>query len=190
MQNERMQEGAITYLPISFYYAYPLYFIITQNFNVFVVTLRIPVAELSRARVCGSSIAGIVGLNPAWSWMFVYYKWCVLSCRSLCDGRITRSEESYWQWYVIVCDLEASRMRRSWPAVGCCVRENKTCWFCTLVLCQSSGLNSKLLVFKKYRHRNLFPNVKAIPQLMLYLLCYDVTKTANIFRPNDTYFCL
>jgi hypothetical protein len=41
---------------------------------------------------------------------------CVLS--GLCEGLITRPEESYRLWCVVVCDLEASRMRRPWPALG------------------------------------------------------------------------
>ena len=43
---------------------------------------------------------------------------CVLSGRGLCDGLITRPEESYRLWCVVVCDLETSRMRRPWPALG------------------------------------------------------------------------
>ena len=44
----------------------------------------------------------------------------MLSGRGLCDGLITRPEESYRMWCVVVCDLEtSSRMRRSWPALGC-----------------------------------------------------------------------
>jgi hypothetical protein len=33
---------------------------------------------------------------------------CVLSSRGLCDGLITRSEESYRIWCVAVCDIETS----------------------------------------------------------------------------------
>jgi hypothetical protein len=33
---------------------------------------------------------------------------CVLSGRDLCDELITRPEESYRLWCVVVCDLEAS----------------------------------------------------------------------------------
>jgi len=40
----------------------------------------------------------------------------VSSVRGLCDELITRPEESYRLWCVIVCDLETSRMRRLWPA--------------------------------------------------------------------------
>jgi len=35
-----------------------------------------------------------------------------LSGRGLCDGLITRPEESYRLWRVVVCDLETSEMRR------------------------------------------------------------------------------
>jgi len=43
---------------------------------------------------------------------------CVLSGRGLCDALITRPEESYELWCVIVCDLETSRVRRPWTALG------------------------------------------------------------------------
>jgi len=43
---------------------------------------------------------------------------CVLSSRGLCDELITRPEESYRLWCVVVYDLETSIMRRPWPALG------------------------------------------------------------------------
>jgi len=50
--------------------------------------------------------------------MFVCCECCVLSGRGLCDKLITRPEESYRLWCVVVCDLETSRMRRPLPALG------------------------------------------------------------------------
>jgi hypothetical protein len=47
----------------------------------------------------------------------------VLSGRGLCDGPITRPEKSYRLRCVIVCDIETLRMRRPWPALGCCARK-------------------------------------------------------------------
>jgi len=41
-----------------------------------------------------------------------------LSGRGLCDELITRPEESYRLWCVVVCDLKTSRMERTWPALG------------------------------------------------------------------------
>jgi hypothetical protein len=55
--------------------------------------------------------------------MFVYCECCVLLGRGLCDGPIPSPEKSYPLWCVIVCDLKTSRMRRLWPALGCCSRK-------------------------------------------------------------------
>ena len=45
----------------------------------------------------------------------------VLSGKGLCNELITRPEEFYRLWFVVVCDLEtSSRMRRPWAALGCC----------------------------------------------------------------------
>ena len=48
--------------------------------------------------------------------MFLCCEFCVLSARGLCDELITRSEESYRMWYVVVCGTETSRMR-PWPSL-------------------------------------------------------------------------
>jgi hypothetical protein len=52
---------------------------------------------------------------PPWAWKFVC---CVLSGRGLCDGLITRPEESHPLWRVVVCDQETSNSRRLKPATG------------------------------------------------------------------------
>ena len=44
---------------------------------------------------------------------------CVLSGRGLCDELITRPEESYRLWCVVVCDCQAWIMR-PWPTRDCC----------------------------------------------------------------------
>jgi len=78
---------------------------------------------------------------PPRAWIFVCCECCVLSGRGLCEELITRPEESYRLCCVVVCDLETSRMRRPWPALGrsatikkCCSSargRNSTNWFCT-----------------------------------------------------------
>jgi hypothetical protein len=55
---------------------------------------------------------------PPEAWMFVCCECCVLSGRGLCDGLITRPEESYQLWRVVVCDQEASKTRRLNSATG------------------------------------------------------------------------
>ena len=65
---------------------------------------------------------------PPGAWMFVCCDCCVLSGKGLCDELITRPEESYRRWCVVVCDLETSRMRRSWPALGrSATKKNEIC---------------------------------------------------------------
>jgi len=51
-------------------------------------------------------------------WAYVRLLW-VLSGRGLCVELITRPEESYRLWCVVVCDPETSWMRRPWPTGGC-----------------------------------------------------------------------
>ena len=58
-------------------------------------------------------------------WMSVCFKCCVLSGRGLCDGLITRPEESYLLWCVILCDLETSWMRKAWPTTRTNLPQNK-----------------------------------------------------------------
>jgi len=61
--------------------------------------------------------------------MFVCCECCVLSGRGLCDELITCPEESYRLWRVVLCDLETSRMRRLWPALGrSATKRNSTYW--------------------------------------------------------------
>ena len=55
---------------------------------------------------------------PPGAWMFVCCECCVLSDRGLCDELITRPEDSYWLWRVVVCDQKASKTRRLKPASG------------------------------------------------------------------------
>jgi hypothetical protein len=52
------------------------------------------------------------------AWMFVCCECCVLSGRDLCDGLITRPEESCRLWRVVVCDQETSKTRTLKPATG------------------------------------------------------------------------
>jgi hypothetical protein len=64
-------------------------------------------------------------LIPPGAWMFVCCECCLLSGRGLCDELITRPEEFYRLWCVVVCDLETSRMRRPWHALGRSAKEKK-----------------------------------------------------------------
>jgi hypothetical protein len=50
--------------------------------------------------------------------IFVCCECCVLAGRGLCEGLITRPEESYRLWRVVVCDQGTSKTRRLKPATG------------------------------------------------------------------------
>jgi len=56
--------------------------------------LSFTMAALSKAWVCGHSLDGIAGSNPAGEWMYVSCECCVLSGRSICVGLTTRPEQS------------------------------------------------------------------------------------------------
>ena len=64
----------------------------------------------------------------------------VVCCQvEVCDELITRPEESYRLWCVVVCDLETSRMRRPWPALGrSATGKNKFLFLCTVSYCNSA----------------------------------------------------
>jgi hypothetical protein len=62
------------------------------------------VAARSKAEVFGRSPTAIVGPNLTGEMDVCLL--CVLSGRGLCDGLITRPEESYRLWRVVVCDQE------------------------------------------------------------------------------------
>ena len=81
-------------------------------------TQRRSTQDLSRRAVCGRSPAEIVGSNPTGGMDVCCCKCCVLLGRGLCDELITHPEESYRLWCVVLCELETSRMRRPWHALG------------------------------------------------------------------------
>jgi hypothetical protein len=58
---------------------------------------------------------------------------CVLVGRGLYDELITRPDESYWLWYIVLCDLGTRKWGSPDPlrgevGGGCCAR-NKHTWF-------------------------------------------------------------
>jgi hypothetical protein len=70
----------------------------TCNVNVvFLAAVPIPVAVRIKTQVCGRLVSGIAGSNPARGMeVYLLCLYAVLSCvgRGLCDGLITRPEES------------------------------------------------------------------------------------------------
>jgi hypothetical protein len=59
--------------------------------------------SLRRSRSVAARLLRLWARIPPGAWKFVCYECCVLSGRGLCDGLITRPEESYQLWCVVVC---------------------------------------------------------------------------------------
>ena len=76
----------------------------------------------------GSAVAHLLRLwirIPPGAWISVCCECWVLSGRGVCDKLITRPEQSFRLWCVVVCDPETSWMRRPWPTGGCCANTQK-----------------------------------------------------------------
>ena len=82
------------------------------------ITLPVPVAACLRRRSAPARLLRLWVRIPPGAWKCFCCECCVLSGRGLCDGLITRPEESYRLWCVVVCDLETSWMRGPWPTEG------------------------------------------------------------------------
>ena len=61
-----------------------------------------------RRRSATASLLRLWVRIPPGAWISVCRECCVLPSRSLCDELITRPEESYGLWCVVVCVLETS----------------------------------------------------------------------------------
>jgi hypothetical protein len=100
---------------------------LTDITKLFVAIMILRRSQWPRGLRCMSAAARLLiswfRIQP-WTWMFVCCDCCVLSGRGLCDGLITRPEESYRLWCVVVCDLE-KQMRRPRPTRGLSRQERK-----------------------------------------------------------------
>ena len=129
----------------------------------------IPKAERSKNRVYSRSLAGIAGLYPTGD-MDISFECCVWPGRGVCYWPILRLEESYRPWCVIVWDLETLRMRRPWPALGCCTRERRK-------------------EREREREREMFSTPISYPPLTLFLyqtkicMCFGAVAYYLIFKP-------
>jgi len=89
------------------------------------LSFKIPIRKLPNSAYPSGRAFWDVGLRPLACWNcgfeFHWGHWClsvvsiVLLGRGLCDELITRPEESYRPWCIVVCDLETSWITRPWP---------------------------------------------------------------------------
>ena len=92
-----------------------------------------PLAARSKTWVCGRSLAGIAGSNPAGG-MDVCCECCVLSSRGPCVGLVT-VQRSPTDCGVSECDHESWIMRRPWPTGGCCAMVKKKFLYTDVTSC-------------------------------------------------------
>ena len=86
-----------------------------------------------------------------WGHRCLFLKCCVSSGRGLCDGPITRPEESYQLWCVTVCDTETSTVRRPWPTLGCHAIKKLT-RVCHMI--HSHSVNNTFCLPENMNHQN------------------------------------
>ena len=87
-----------------------IHLLVCQKINRWTIWIDTPVpsgrAVLRRRSAAARPLRSWVRIPPGGARMFVCCECRVLSGRGLCDELITRPEESYRLWCVIVCDLE------------------------------------------------------------------------------------
>ena len=119
--------------------------------------MLVPVAARAKVQVSGRSPAEIVGSNPTLAWVFVCRECCVLSDRGLCDELITRPEESYRLWCVVVCDLENLVNEEAMTRVGSQRHKKEMCkQLLNLVDLRYRGYKFGMVTF---RYGNFFDEV-------------------------------
>ena len=73
----------------------------------------------------------------------------MLSGRGLCDGLVSRPEDSYQLWCVVECDLETSRMRRPSPTGG--LLRQKKMYHVTCLVNTSNEIGAAEI---RYKHKD------------------------------------
>ena len=77
-------------------------------------------AALSKARICGRSLAGIAGSSPVGGVGYLHFVSVVCS-----QEEVAASACSLVQRNITECDREALIMKRPLPTRDCCAMENK-----------------------------------------------------------------
>jgi hypothetical protein len=117
--------------------------IFTQMLNEYDDSITVLVGPSGRPRTLRrrSAAARLLSLGvqiPPGAWMFVCCECCVLSGRGLCDELITRPEESYRLWCVVVCGLQTSWMGEAlahWGLLHQNKRKKKVLYYLGLKTC-------------------------------------------------------
>ena len=99
-QIQHMSYVAIIYILI--YISMYMYVYIYIYIYIYINTRRSQCPRVLRRRSAAARLIRLWVRIPPGTWMFVCCECCVLSGRGLCDELITRPEESYRMWWVVV----------------------------------------------------------------------------------------
>jgi hypothetical protein len=101
--------------------------------------------------------------------MFVCCECCVLSGRGLCDELITRPEESYRLWCVIVCDLENLMNEEAMTRVGSQHHKKKLYKFTQYLFYEKKSAGTHFVTERKVSVLTLWQQVKLKVPLVSFL---------------------
>jgi hypothetical protein len=137
--------------------------------------MPIPVVTRSKAWVCGRSLTGNVGSNPAGGGH---------GCLSLVSVVCCQVEVSASAWLLVhrsptecgvsECDREAPIMRRPWPTKGCCAMEKST-----LIKLRLRKLFF-LIVLRTYRYLKLKEKVGTVVFVIPYCIISPIIRCLKL----------
>ena len=105
--------------------------------------------------------------------MFVCCECCVLSGRGLCDELITRPEQSYRLWCVVVCDLENLKNAEAMTRVGSQRHSNN---------------KTKSVWLKLYIPRNLIQHI-VMTSVKITFAAFSIIAKDDVHRLHTNGFC-
>jgi hypothetical protein len=115
----------------------------------------------------------------------------VLSRRGLCNGPITRPEESYRLWCVSECDLDNSKRRGPRPHLGCCAtgKERNASFIGTR---ETRSLLCKLYLRTMFLFtRTLWVNTwhrTTFPCYLKFSTCFHVPAERRVVHTDELYY--
>jgi len=114
-----------------------------------------------------------------------------MSVCCLCDELITRPEESYRLWCVVVCDLETSWMRKLWPTGGggAVAPKEKSIYIYVTDLINVREMEHIKILLLLLVHPSIFPNkIQCIYRITSRLTCVSISPSF-LLRCRMVYEC-
>jgi hypothetical protein len=117
-ENRSFRQAAPKYRVSNIHIILHLYVLWGETYILLILICRSQWPHGLRRRSAAARLLRLLVRIPQGAWMFFFFVCCVLSSRGLCDELITRPEESYRLWCVVVCDLENLKNEEVMTRVG------------------------------------------------------------------------